>query len=538
VDVRLLAAPEVATGSAPAVPAGGGKPVAAADRSGPSGRPVHVVIRRRRVLSVVLSAAALFTLVGAVPGMRALWWAAAALGLLAVGYLALVARISHLQERREMARAFGQVDVAGEFDWQELGWELELATRADDADGVVVPVELGNRELGHFLLAYALGWMLTPVVTMIRLFRHDLGRVKRHGLAGRIVALQQYGRSRSLRLLTVGAAATVGITGVSGMAGNAFASPGIVASAGPARAPGVLAAPESAATYTVQPGDTLYRIAARYHTTAAALAATNHVANPNLILVGQVLAVPGGTAGAGAAGGAHTVGAGVAVYSVRSGDTLGAIAARYKTTVAALVAANHLANPNLIRVGQSLSIPGGTAVPAAPGAAAPRAATAPAAAAKPATSPAPSASPAPPPVTLTAAVSGAGLPLPLQYLRGGTVDQGVDYAAPGGTPLYAMGPGIIIREGMSGFGPGTPVLQITSGPLAGKTVYYGHAGPDLVPVGAHVVQGQQISSVGYGIVGFSTGPHLEVGFYPPGGNGSGQAMLNYIDGLVGHSTHR
>ncbi|MDP9075683.1 MAG: peptidoglycan DD-metalloendopeptidase family protein, partial [Actinomycetota bacterium] len=129
-----------------------------------------------------------------------------------------------------------------------------------------------------------------------------------------------------------------------------------------------------------------------------------------------------------------------------------------------------------------------------------------------------------------------GLPLPIQYLHGGYVDQGVDYSAPGGTPLYAMGPGVIIREGMDGFGPGTPVLQITGGPLAGKTVYYGHAGPDLVPVGAHVVQGQQISTVGNGIVGFSTGPHLEVGFYPPGGNGAGQAMLDYINSVLGHST--
>ena len=98
---------------------------------------------------------------------------------------------------------------------------------------------------------------------------------------------------------------------------------------------------------------------------------------------------------------------------------------------------------------------------------------------------------------------------------------GVDYTAPGGTPLYAMGDGVIIREGIDGFGPNTPVLQITAGPLAGKIVYYGHAGPDLVPVGAHVVTGQQISTVGYGIVGISQGPHLEIGFYPPWDNGSG-----------------
>ncbi|HEY1634466.1 MAG TPA: peptidoglycan-binding protein [Acidimicrobiales bacterium] len=127
---------------------------------------------------------------------------------------------------------------------------------------------------------------------------------------------------------------------------------------------------------------------------------------------------------------------------------------------------------------------------------------------------------------------GAALPLPIQYLKGGSVDQGVDYSAPGGTPLYAMGSGTIIQEGIGGFGPNAPVLQITSGPLAGRTVYYGHSGPDLVPVGAHVVQGQQISIVGYGIVGISTGPHLEIGFLPLGRMGAGQPMLDYINAIL------
>jgi murein DD-endopeptidase MepM/ murein hydrolase activator NlpD len=132
--------------------------------------------------------------------------------------------------------------------------------------------------------------------------------------------------------------------------------------------------------------------------------------------------------------------------------------------------------------------------------------------------------------------SGAGMPLPDQWLHGGSVDQGVDYAAPGGTPECAMGDGTIIGEGINGFGPNAPVLQITSGPLAGRTVYYGHAGPDLVPVGAHVTNGQQISSVGFGIVGISTGPHLEVGFYPPGAFGDGSAMLSYINSQLGRGT--
>jgi murein DD-endopeptidase MepM/ murein hydrolase activator NlpD len=149
----------------------------------------------------------------------------------------------------------------------------------------------------------------------------------------------------------------------------------------------------------------------------------------------------------------------------------------------------------------------------------------------------------PPPVAVAvsatptpAATGTGGLPLPVQYLKNGSVDDGVDYSAPGGTPEFAMGPGVIIREGIGGFGPNAPVLQITGGPLAGRAVYYGHAGPDLVPVGATVAQGQQITIVGYGIVGESTGPHLEIGFYPVGSNGAGRPMLQYINSVVGHST--
>jgi uncharacterized protein with LGFP repeats len=128
--------------------------------------------------------------------------------------------------------------------------------------------------------------------------------------------------------------------------------------------------------------------------------------------------------------------------------------------------------------------------------------------------------------------NGWGMPLPAGYLVNGSVDQGVDYTAPGGTPECAMGDGTIVAEGgqtLDGFGPWAPALHIDDGPLAGATVYYGHAGPDLVPIGAHVANGQPITEVGYGIVGLSTGPHLEIGFYPPGQFGAGQAMLNYIN---------
>lgn len=44
-------------------------------------------------------------------------------------------------------------------------------------------------------------------------------------------------------------------------------------------------------------------------------------------------------------------------YTVQKGDTLSHIAKEYNTTVAALVAANGIANPNKIFVGQVLNIP-------------------------------------------------------------------------------------------------------------------------------------------------------------------------------------
>ncbi|MEY4349638.1 MAG: hypothetical protein RL719_935, partial [Actinomycetota bacterium] len=63
----------------------------------------------------------------------------------------------------------------------------------------------------------------------------------------------------------------------------------------------------------------------------------------------------GGTGGSGGSGG--TTPTTSVKYTVKSGDTLGAIATRYKVTVAAILAANKLTNANSIKVGQVLTIP-------------------------------------------------------------------------------------------------------------------------------------------------------------------------------------
>lgn len=56
-------------------------------------------------------------------------------------------------------------------------------------------------------------------------------------------------------------------------------------------------------SYTVRSGDTLSAIASRYHTTVASLAKTNHIANPNLIRVGQRITVNGTSSSGGSSGG-------------------------------------------------------------------------------------------------------------------------------------------------------------------------------------------------------------------------------------------
>ncbi len=107
--------------------------------------------------------------------------------------------------------------------------------------------------------------------------------------------------------------------------------------------------------HIVQPGQTLSSIAARYGTSVSALMRANGLSNPNFIWVGQRLVVP--SAGGGNPSGGSSSGGGVHV--VRRGETLSSIAARYGTSVSALMRANGLSNPNWIYVGQRLRISGG-----------------------------------------------------------------------------------------------------------------------------------------------------------------------------------
>jgi LysM repeat protein len=127
----------------------------------------------------------------------------------------------------------------------------------------------------------------------------------------------------------------------------------------------VSAAPaqQTTVTYVVQPGDNLFRIALRFNTTVQAIATANNIANPNLIFAGQTLVIP--TGGVVPPPPPSTPG-GTVIHVVQPGDFLARIARQYNTTVAAIVAANNIANPNLIFPGQQLVIPVGGTLPPPP----------------------------------------------------------------------------------------------------------------------------------------------------------------------------
>ncbi len=123
-------------------------------------------------------------------------------------------------------------------------------------------------------------------------------------------------------------------------------------------------------TYIVQPGDDLEHIARRYGITVQALAQLNGIVNPNSVVIGQVLVVPGpgnnypgGTVAPtiiptrpGQPGQPAQPG-GQRTHVVQAGENLFRIALRYGVTLDALMRANGITNPNLIYVGQVLRIP-------------------------------------------------------------------------------------------------------------------------------------------------------------------------------------
>ena len=89
--------------------------------------------------------------------------------------------------------------------------------------------------------------------------------------------------------------------------------------------------------------------------------------------------------------------------------------------------------------------------------------------------------------------------------RWGTVHQGLDIAAPIGTPIHVPMAGVVISSGpASGFGMWVRVQHSD-----GTITVYGHINRSFVQVGQRVATGQVIAETGNR--GQSTGPHLHIG---------------------------
>ena len=95
--------------------------------------------------------------------------------------------------------------------------------------------------------------------------------------------------------------------------------------------------------YTVQPGETLHRIARNFNSTVENILKFNYIPNPNVIYPGRVLVIPESPAEA-------------IIYIVQPGDTLYSIAVKYGTYIQNLIDFNYLTDPNFIYPGQHLVV--------------------------------------------------------------------------------------------------------------------------------------------------------------------------------------
>jgi len=107
--------------------------------------------------------------------------------------------------------------------------------------------------------------------------------------------------------------------------------------------------------YVVERGDSLSVIARRFNTSVTRLASLNQLQSRNRIQIGQRLLLPQDNSQQASVA---AVIAAEGSYTVRRGDTVSLIAARYGVTEQALLGVNGIQDPHRIYPGQQLTIPG------------------------------------------------------------------------------------------------------------------------------------------------------------------------------------
>ncbi|MGB0626480.1 MAG: peptidoglycan DD-metalloendopeptidase family protein [Alphaproteobacteria bacterium] len=239
--------------------------------------------------------------------------------------------------------------------------------------------------------------------------------------------------------------------------------------------------------YIVQRGDTVYGVAQRNGVSTRALIDWNDLQPPYLLVPGQSLKLPHSRA-----------------YTVQRGDSVYAISRRFEIDMTTLVRLNRIPAPYTIHVGQTLQLPAN----AGPGSGTQVARADPSTVSgesRAETPPGPSAKPAVPRQVVSVprppARAGSGFVWPVEgrvvssfgSKTGGQHNDGLNIAAPRGTPVRAADNGVVAYAGKEIRGFGNLLLIKHDG---GLITAYAHADALLVSRGDVVTRGQVIAKVG------------------------------------------
>jgi len=172
---------------------------------------------------------------------------------------------------------------------------------------------------------------------------------------------------------------TASVLALNGLSWKSLIFPGQVLKLSTSASAAGHAAPVAAGSggrYTIVRGDTISAIAARFGVTTQAVLTANGLGWSSIIYPGQTIAIPSGGAPlaiqtvssvtpvtSAPAASSHTPQAATTSYTIVAGDTISAIAARFGTTSAAILAANGMGSSTIIYSGRTLIIPvaGGSA---------------------------------------------------------------------------------------------------------------------------------------------------------------------------------
>ena len=106
--------------------------------------------------------------------------------------------------------------------------------------------------------------------------------------------------------------------------------------------------PKNNTVYTVEPGDTLLRIASKYGVTLQTIERYNGLNNYSMLKVGERITIPG----------TEIKNTANTTYTVEPGDTLLRIASKYGVTLQTIERYNGLNNYSMLKVGERITIPG------------------------------------------------------------------------------------------------------------------------------------------------------------------------------------